>query len=72
MASLVIGSDLFLLLGDDLALLFRADPNLDKCLVDVGLADKLLVVAGRIDGRLIHQILQIGPCKSCRSLSHTF
>ena len=33
MARLVIGSDLFLLLGDDLALLFRADPNLDKCLV---------------------------------------
>ena len=69
---LVICRNLLLLLGDDLALLLRADSNLDKRLIDVRLADKLPVVAGCINRRLVHQILQIGTGKSCRGLSHAF
>ncbi len=70
MPCLVVGRNLFLPVGNDPALLLCADTHLYEGLPDILLHHKTLVVLRRIDGSLVHQILQIRPCEPCRGLCH--
>ena len=69
-ARLVVGRDALILLGDDAALLLRADTDLDKRLVDILLHQIFAVFLRGIDGRLVHQVLQIRPGETGGGLRH--
>ena len=68
MACLVVSRDALLLLRNDAALLLRADAHLDKGFLHILIADKFPVVAGRIDGSLVHEIFQIRAGEASRCL----
>ena len=71
MTRLVVCSNLLLFLRDDTALLLCADANLNKCAVDIALADKAAVFLCRKNGGLIHKVFQISSGKAGGCLCHT-
>ncbi len=71
MACLVVGCDLFLMLGDHPALLLCADADLDEGTVDIFLLNKASSGFRCVDGGLVHEI-QIRRREACSGLSHLF
>ena len=65
MSTLVVSGNLPLLLRYKTALLFTANSNLDKTLVNIFLLDKLPILFSCTDSCLIHQVLQIRTSKAC-------
>ncbi len=64
----MISRNFLFFVGNDLALLFRADTDFDKRFFDVLLPDKAPVRTRRVNGGLVHQIFQIRTGKSrCRT-----
>ena len=72
MACLVVGCDLFLMLGDHPALLLCADADLDEGTVDIFLLNKASSGFRCVDGGLVHEILKIRSGEACSGLSHLF
>ena len=59
-ASFVVGGDLFVFFGHDLALALRADGYALKGFGDIVLGDFVMAVAGGDDGRLVGDVGQVG------------
>ena len=72
MTGLVVGGDPFFLLGNNMALLFLTDPDLDESVLDIRLLDKLPVLLGSRDRGLIEQIFKIRTGKTCRGARDLF
>ena len=71
MARFMISGNLFILFRNNLALLLSANPDLDKCLLNVCLHQELPSVFGGINGGFVHQVLQIGTGESGCRLGYT-
>ena len=69
-ARLVVGSQLPGVLSDHPAALLRAGDHLQHGLVEVGHGNKPPVLPGGQQGRLIEQVLQIGPGKAGGGTGH--
>ena len=69
MACLVIGSDLFLFFGNNLASLLCSDANFNKGMLDVLLHNIAATVSGSHDRRLVQKVFQVCTCKSGCGLS---
>ena len=70
MARLMVGCDLLILFGNDLAPLLSADPYLHKGAVDIILTDKTAVLPCGENGCLVHQVFQIRSRKTGGRLSN--
>ena len=68
MARLMVSGDLFILVRDHPALLFRAHHRPGDGLLQLQHGDLLFLIAGRQDGRLVQYVLQIRPGKAAGPL----
>src|SRR5438046_6265593 len=60
MADLVVGDDVALLLGQHAALAFQPTDHAIDRLVEVGHVHRVLALAGREQGGLVHQVGEVG------------